>query len=159
VNFTDSILIDAPCRKVWECVGVPTAWPRFYTLPGKARCEQVSVEGGVVGSLYDMDFAVAATTTRSRAEIVDLRPGTMISVKFTLDEVDQRMGREWVTQITYELADEGCRTRVTERVDMTDFDLPINLAAKVIGWSLYRLRRLTGGTNLQRLKRVVEETF
>jgi hypothetical protein len=60
---------------------------------------------------------------------------------------------------TYELKDDGFGTRITERVEMSDFDdFRMPWAAKLVGWLTYHFRRLAGRTYLQRLNRVVERS-
>lgn len=89
-------------------------------------------------------------------EIVDLCPGSMIAVKWTMSENHPYIAG-LTCQFTYELKLEGFRTRVTERVEMADFDdFRIRWAVKLMGWLTYRLRQLTGRSYLQRLKSVVE---
>lgn len=73
--FADSIWIHAPPSQVWRYVASLDCWPRFYTQGGKGKCKQVSPEGGVVGSIYDMEFATPSSTIVCHYEIVDLRPG------------------------------------------------------------------------------------
>jgi hypothetical protein len=154
MKFNDSIWINTPSRKVWEYVGSIEVWPRFYAATGK--CEHVSPIGSVVGSLYNMTLGSGLRSTATHCEIVELLPGSMIGVRSTLHEGKEPMSRGWAAYITYELHEEGCRTKVTERVETSGFDRHLDLIAGVIGWLVYRFRRLAGVTNLQRLKGVVE---
>jgi len=153
--FADSIWINASPPRIWEHVACPDRWPRFYA---ETKCAQISPEGGVAGSLYAMEFGTHATRTLTHCEIVDLRPGSMIAVKCTVDEKSQPMlSGEQTMLIAYELQDEGPRTKVTERVEMTGTpDVLVNWLTTVIGWLIYRFRKLAGNTTLRRLKRVVE---
>ena len=159
MKSADSIWINAPSNWVWQYVGALETWPRFYAKVGKGKCKQVSPEGGVVGALYDMEFEVRSWTLLCHYEIVDLRPGSMIAVKLTLDEKQEPMTRGWACQIVYELEDEGNRTRVTERVEATDWaDFLFNWLGRFLAGLVYRFRQLAGRTNLQRLKGLVEGT-
>lgn len=154
MKFTDSISINAPINRVWGCVSSPDVWPRLYGKRGK--CHQVSPDGGVVGSLYDMELGSGAGTTLIRCEIMGLRPGSMIVVKWTMSE-DVPYISGWSCHFTHELTDEAFGTKVVERVEMTDFNDPrIRFAVNLVGWLTHRFRRLTGKTYLRKLKSIVE---
>ncbi len=157
MKFTDSVWINAASHKVWEYVGSLETWPRYCFYAKTGTCVQISPEGGVVGSLYQMETGSGSRIRSTHCEIVDLRPGSMIAVKLTV--TGGRMQGE-ALQVSYELKDEGFRTKVTERVVMTDHsDFRITLNSKVIGWLIGRFCRLAGVTNLQRLKGIVEGTL
>lgn len=155
MQFVDSIWINAPSHHVCEAVRSPKVWPRMFAKT--ATCEQVSPEGGVVGSLYDLRLRQWWKTIVIRWEIVDLRPGSMIAFKGTMDD-DNRPPwiQGWAFQFTYELKLEGFRTKVTQRVKMPAYeDFRFNWMVKFT-WCGYRFGHLIGQSHLQRLKGIVE---
>jgi uncharacterized protein YndB with AHSA1/START domain len=156
MRFTSAISINAPSRKVWNFVSSPEVWSIIWAKAGK--CEQVSPEGGEVGSLYDMELQQGPNVTILHGEIVGLCPGSMIAVRWTMGHDVPYLSRKLTYHFTYELNDDGFGTKVTERFEMTGFGVPIDWAAKLVGWLTYPFQWLARNTCLQRLKRVVEGT-
>ena len=111
--FNDSIVIDASPDKVWKYVGSPDLWGLFHE---KAHnCEQISPQGGRIGSLYSMEFRMGEEATPTRSEIIGLKPGIMIKVKSTTITPNQPH-RSAI--LTYELEDLGTSTKVIEQVEI-----------------------------------------
>jgi hypothetical protein len=98
MRFTDSIVIDAPLDKIWQYLASPDVWNLFHAKAGK--CEQISPQGGRIGSVYLMDFRMGSKTTSTRCEIIDLRLGKVIQVKSTIADPSQPPAS---ATITYEL--------------------------------------------------------
>jgi hypothetical protein len=146
----DSIVIDATSRAVWEYVGSPDCWNLFHSNVGE--CQQVSSQGGRIGSVYTGDSRMGARKAPTRWEIVDLKPGRMIRVT---SEVSVTGHASHTATITYELEDLGPKTRVSERVAVND--LGINVFWRAVVWLISRFGRPTGETTLMKLKRILEE--
>lgn len=148
--FKDSIVIDASPNKVWNYLGSPNLWGLFHAKAGK--CEQISSQGGRVGSVYAIEFRLGAKTTPTRCEIVDLQPNEMIQVHSSVTDPSQRAAS---ATLTYELEDRGGRTRVRERVEIT---LPeLSMVWRVIIWFISRFGHGVGESTLINLKKIVEE--
>ena len=79
---SERIVIDAPAPAVWQYVGSPDCWELFHVKVGK--CQQVSSQGGRIGSVYTGESRMGAKTVPTRWEIVDLRLGQMIRVESTV---------------------------------------------------------------------------
>ncbi len=156
MRFTSAISINAPSSKVWESVSSPEVWPLLWAKAGK--CEQVSPESGNVGSLYDMELRWGPKVTIIHGEIVGLSPCSMIAVRWTMGDDVPYLPGKMTYQFTYELNDDAFGTTVTERFEMTDYGVPIDWAAKLVGWLMYPFQRLARNTCLQRLKAIVEGT-
>ncbi len=149
MRFNDIIIIDAPSHAVWQYVGSPDLWSLFHSKAERAK--QLSSSGGTVGSLYEIEFRMGSKTTPTRCEIIDLRIGSMIQVKSVADQIQG----DCQAHLTYELEDMGQRTKVTERIDMSDSRIPFFFRAII--WLISRFGRPTGETTLMQLKRMVEE--
>lgn len=147
--FKDSIVIDASPDKVWKYIGSPDLWSQFNAKVD--GCEQTSLQGGRIGSVYTMGFRMGKRTTPTRCEIVDLRPGEMIQVQSTSTDPSQRAAS---ATLTYVLEDLGARTRVRERVE---YVIPkLGIVWRAIIWFVSRFGHHVGETTLMKLKKVVE---
>jgi len=156
MKVVHAILINAPSRNVWESLSSPEVWPSIWGRTGK--CQQVSPEGGNVGSLYDMELQCGSRAAFIRCEIVGLHPGRMIAVRWVWPTM--RHSSLGVTyHFTYELKDEGYGTTVTERFEMTGLGVSLNCVVWLVAWLMYPFHWLAHNTCLQRLKRIVEGTL
>ena len=149
MRFNDTIIIEASSDTVWQYVGSPDLWSLFHSKVERAN--QLSSSGGIVGSLYEIEFRMGSKTTPTRCEIIDIRIGRMIQLKSVADQVQE----SHQAHLTYELEDMGQRTKVTERIDMVDSCIPFFFRAII--WLISRFGRRAGETTLMRLKRLVEE--
>jgi uncharacterized protein YndB with AHSA1/START domain len=145
-----SISINASPGTVWEYVGQPDCWPLFHTKVRQAKL--TSLQGGIVGAIYDIEFNMGGKTAPTRCEIVDLAPGRMIRV--TSSVPDSHGGSAGFAVLTYELEDELRQTKVTERIEMSVAGIPWIFRPLVL--LLFRFGRPSGETTLMRLKKVVE---
>jgi uncharacterized protein YndB with AHSA1/START domain len=150
MQLKESIRIEASPDAVWQYVGQPDCWPLFHAKVRRAK--QLSLQAGVAGSVYEIEFMLGAKSSPTRCEIVDLVPERMIEVKSVLP-IPQG-GPERFARLTYELEDEGRQTKVTERIDMSGVGMGRLLGAVV--WFISRFGRPSGQTTLMRLKKVVE---
>jgi uncharacterized protein YndB with AHSA1/START domain len=146
----ESIVIDAPPSKVWEYIGSPDLWSLFHAKVGK--CEQVSLQGGRMGSIYSIEFRLGEETTATRCEIVDLRPGEMIQIQSQSDDPNNQAAS---ATLTYELEDLGTRTKVREQITFALAE--VGVVWRAIIWFVNRFGSCVGDSTLVRLKRVVEE--
>jgi uncharacterized protein YndB with AHSA1/START domain len=150
MRFKDSIVIDASLDRVWQYLASPDVWSLFHAKAGK--CEQISPQGGRIGSVYLMDFRMGVKTTSTRCEIIDLQLGKVIQVKSTITDPKQTPAS---ATITYELECLGITTRVKERLEMATPQ--INIFLRAIIWFISRFGQPQGETTLKKLKRIVEE--
>jgi uncharacterized protein YndB with AHSA1/START domain len=149
MRIKESIVIEVPIDKVWPYIASPDLWSLFNVKI--AKCEQISEQGGRTGSTYAIDFRMGTKTTSTHCEIIDLQVGKIIQVRSTFSDSNQHASGT----LTYELEDLGFKTKVSER---SDFVLPdINIFVQAIIWLISRFGRPEGETNLQKLKRIVEE--
>ncbi|MBN2473007.1 MAG: SRPBCC family protein [Pirellulales bacterium] len=149
----DSVLINASADRVWEYVGSPDLWPLFHAKAG--NCEQLSAQGGAIGSLYEMEFSLGSKTSPTKCEIIDLRVGQTIQLKSTLPGLNPKTGQPDAAVITYELQDRGFKTKVYEQIHL---DLSsVNPLLRVLAWLIHRLGKPSGETSLRKLKKIVEE--
>jgi len=147
--YTDSIVIDASPDKVWKYVGSPDLWGLFHE---KARnCRQIGPQGGRIGSVYSMEFQMGEEASPVHAEIVDLRPGTMVALRSTVAAPDQP---ERSALLRYELEDLGTGTKVIEEVEILAPE--ISIVARMVLRLASRFGQPAEDRTLARLKRLVE---
>jgi hypothetical protein len=150
MQLKESIRIESASDAVWQYVGQPDCWPLFHSKVRRAK--QTSLQGGIVGAEYEIEFTMGGKVTPTRCEIVDLAAGRMIQVKSVLPS--PQGGLERFALLTYELQDEGRQTEVMERIDMSGTGMGRLLGAVV--WLISRFGQPRGETTLVRLKKVVE---
>ncbi len=149
MKLTETIIIEAPSEAVWKLVGSPDLWSLFHAKAERAKA--IDGADGRVGSLYEIDFRLGSKVNPTQCEIVDLRVGRMIRV----ESAGTVKGKDYRTLITYELDDQGRRTKVTERIEAFDTHIPWYFRALI--WVISRIGTPQGKTSLMQLKDIVEK--
>lgn len=113
----------------------------------------MSTEGGLVGSLYDLDLCGRG---RMHFEIIGLDPGNMIALRWSMGGNIPCLPH-CTCLVVYFLESDSFKTKVTERIEMLySEEYPDGWIIKILSRLTESLRKFTGISYVRKLKRIVE---